>query len=189
MTRITALYDACVLYPAPLRDLLMQLAVTDLFRAKWTDEIHGEWIRNLLENRPDLRREQLERTRSLMNSHVRDCLVIGYENLIPALVLPDAKDRHVLAAAIRSQTDVIVTFNLKHFPENVLAKYGMVAQHPDEFVKHLLELAASIVYEAAKRQRQNLRNPPKTVEEYLAALERQGLVQTVGGLRRFAELI
>jgi predicted nucleic acid-binding protein len=189
VSSFTALFDACVLYPAPLRDLLMQLAVTDLFRAKWTDEIHEEWMRNLLENRADLRREQLERTRDLMNAHVRDCLVIGYEELIPALTLPDPGDRHVLAAAIRSRTDVIVTFNLKHFPEDVLTRYGVDAQHPDEFVTHLLNLAAPTVCAAAKRQRQSLKNPPKTVEEYLAALERQGLAQTVAGLRRFAELI
>ena len=74
MTHFTALYDACVLYPAPLRDLLMRLAMTDRFRAKWTHEIHEEWIRNVLEDRPDLTRAQLERTRDLMNAHVRDCL-------------------------------------------------------------------------------------------------------------------
>jgi len=185
----TVLYDACVLYPAPLRDLLMQLAVSDLFHAKWTDEIHEEWMRNLLENRPDLRREQLERTRDLMNAHVQDCLVTGYEELMPALPLPDPKDRHVLAAAIRSGSNVIVTFNLKHFPENVLATHGIDAQHPDEFVKRLLDLAAPAVCAAAKRQRQSLKNSPKTIEEYLAAMERQGLAQTVAGLRCFAELI
>jgi predicted nucleic acid-binding protein len=189
VSHFTAFYDACVLYPAPLRDLLMHLAVTDLFRAKWTDEIHEEWIRNLLKNRADLRREQLERTRDLMNANVRDCLVTGYEELIPALALPDPNDRHVLAAAIRSRTDVIVTFNLKHFPDSVLTTYGMDAQHPDEFVTHLLHLAAPTVCAAAKRQRQNLKNPPKTVEEYFAALERQGLAQTAACLRRFAELI
>lgn len=75
MTNFAALYDACVLYPGPLRDLLMHLALTDLYRAKWTDEIHDEWIRNVLANRVDLTKEMLERTRSLMNRHVRDCLV------------------------------------------------------------------------------------------------------------------
>jgi predicted nucleic acid-binding protein len=117
---LAVLDDACILYPAPLRDLLMQLAVSHLFSAKWTNEIHEEWMRNLLENRPDLRREQLERTRNLMNAHVQDCLVTGYEELIPVLTLPDPKDRHMLAAAIRSGSNVIVTFNLKHFPENEL---------------------------------------------------------------------
>ena len=124
----TALYDACVLYPAPLRDLLMHLALTDLFRAKWTDAIHEEWMRAVLETRPDLTREKLERTRNLMNAHVRDCLVTGYEGLIPGLPLPDPDDRHVLAAAIRGRADVIVTFNLKDFPATTLAPLGIETQ-------------------------------------------------------------
>lgn len=189
MTHFTALFDACVLYPAPLRDLLMHLALTDLFRAKWTDRIHDEWIRNVLEQRPDLRREQLERTRQLMNAHVRDCLVSGYEDLIPALSLPDPDDRHVLAAAIRARADVIVTYNLHDFPNAALAPYGIDAQHPDEFVAHLLDLAPQSVCIAARRQRQSLRRPPATVEEFLATLERQGLPQTVAALRQFAGLL
>ena len=73
----TVLYDACVLYPAPLRDLLLRLALTDLYRARWSEAIHEEWIRAVLRNRPDLSRQQLERTRALMNAHVRDALVDG----------------------------------------------------------------------------------------------------------------
>lgn len=79
----TVVYDACVLYPAQLRDLLMHLAMTDLFRAKWSADIHEEWIAALLRERQDLRRDQLERTRQLMDSHVRDCLVTDYEHLFP----------------------------------------------------------------------------------------------------------
>lgn len=101
VSSFTVVFDACVLYPAPLRDFLMHLALTDLFRAKWTDEIHNEWIRSVLKNRPDLTEERLQRTRTLMDSHVRDCLVCGYESLISSLALPDENDRHVLAAAIR----------------------------------------------------------------------------------------
>ena len=67
MSTIAVIFDSCVLYPAPLRDLLMRLALTDLFRAKWTNEIHEEWIRNLLKNRTDLKKEQLERIREMMN--------------------------------------------------------------------------------------------------------------------------
>jgi hypothetical protein len=189
VSSFTVLFDACVLYPAPLRDLLMQLAESELFHPKWTDEIHDEWIRNLLANRPDLWLRQLERTRDLMNAHVPDCLVTGYEELIPVLTLPDPKDRHVLAAAIKPLSKVIVTFNLKHFPEEVLTTYGIEAQHPDEFVNNLLRLDALAVFAAVKRQRQSLKNPPKTVEEYLITLERQGLAKTVAELRHFAEVI
>ncbi len=110
MARI-ALYDACVLYPAPLRDLLMRLALADLFQARWTDEFHDEWTRNVAANRPNISPESLARCRKLMDEHVPDCLVTGYEPLIPSLSLPDPDDRHVLAAAIHRGAGQIVTFN------------------------------------------------------------------------------
>jgi predicted nucleic acid-binding protein len=189
VSNFTALFDACVLYPAPLRDFLMNLAITDLFRAKWTKEIHDEWIRNVLKNRPDLTRERLHRTRDLMNSHVRDCLVTGYQDLIPSLTLPDIDDRHVLAAAIVAGADVIVTYNLKDFPATILEQYGIEAQHPDEFITHLIDLASPVVCEAAKRQRMSLKNPPQSVEDLLSAYERQSLAQTVAELRLYDGLL
>jgi PIN domain len=189
VTAFTALYDACVLYPAPLRDLLMWLALTDLFRARWTNAIHEEWMRNVLKDRPDLTRTQLERTRDLMNANVRDCLVTGYEDLIDAVTLPDPDDRHVLAAAIRGRADVIVTFDLDDFPADALQPYGIDAQHPDDFVTHLLDLAPTTVYRAVKRQREALKNPPRTPEELLETLERQRLVQTVARLRTAIDLL
>ena len=189
MSRYTALYDACVLYPAPLRDLLMQLAMTDLFRARWSDQIHDEWIRNVLKDRSDLKYEDLLRTKDLMNKNVRDCLVTEYEPLIETLTLPDPNDRHVLAAAIRGRVDVIVTFNLKDFPESYLARHDVEAQHPDEFIAHLIDLEPTSVLEAAKRVRARLKNPPKTAEEYLDVLGKQGLPKTVDFLSDARELI
>jgi predicted nucleic acid-binding protein len=179
----SAFYDANVLYPAELRNLLMHLAVTGLFRAKWSANVHEEWISSLLKNRHDLTRDKLERTRMLMDKHAIDALVIGYEDLIPGLQLPDPNDRHVLAAAIRGQANVIVTMNLRDFPSDVLAPFGIEAQHPDEFVLHLLDLAPGAVVAAAENHRQSLKNPSKTVSEYLETLERQGLTQTVSVLR------
>jgi hypothetical protein len=186
---LTALYDACVLYPAPLRDLLMHLALTDLFQARSSDAIHEEWIRNVLADRPDLTREQLERTRDLMNAHVAGCLVTGYEELIPALALPDPDDRHVLAAAIRGRVDVVVTFNLRDFPADVLGRYGIEAQHPDDFVASLLDLNPGLVYAAVKRQLRLLRKPPVSAERLLDTFERLSLPTTVARLRRVIELL
>jgi predicted nucleic acid-binding protein len=189
LSHFTVVYDACVLYPAPLRDLLMHVALLDLYRAKWSWMIHDEWIGSLLKNRPDLTAEQLQRTRDLMDAHVRDCLVTGFEDLIPAINLPDANDRHVLAAAIRAGADVIVTFNQKHFPAASLQPYGIETLYPDEFLKYQLDLAPNIICTAAKRHRASLKNKPKTVTEYLETLNAQGLAQTVAELRKFAELI
>jgi predicted nucleic acid-binding protein len=180
-----AFYDANVLYPAELRNLLMHLALTGLFRAKWSAEVHEEWKSNMLANRPNLRREQLERTRDLMDRHAIDALVVGYHDLIPGLHLPDPNDRHVVAAAIRGRADVIVTMNLRDFPAEVITIYGIEAQHPDEFILHLLDLAAGKVLMAAEDHRLSLKNPPKTQAEYLKILERHGLTQTVSVLREY----
>jgi predicted nucleic acid-binding protein len=185
----TALYDACVLYPAPLRDVLMQMALTDLYRAKWSPMIHEEWMRNLLQSRPDLSRERLQRIRELMDAHTRGCVVTGFENLIDALELPDPGDRHVLAAAIHGRADVIVTYNLRHFPPEHLSRYGIEAQHPDEFLTHLIDLAPGTVCAAARTHRLRLKNPPKTVAEYLETLEHQSLSQFAAQLRAFEELL
>ena len=99
---VIAVYDANILYPAPLRDLFIRIAQAGLVLARWTETIHDEWTRNVLKDNPRLSAERLTRTRNLMNEAVRDCLVTGYEDLIASLSLPDPDDRHVLAAAIRA---------------------------------------------------------------------------------------
>jgi len=124
-----------------------------------------------------------------MNAHVRDCLVTGYEPLIQGLTLPDPEDRHVLAAAIRAGASVIVTFNLDDFPDSILEPFGIQAQHPDQFISHLIQIDPYAVCDAAKRQRASLQKPPYSVNEFLDILARQGLPQTVRKLRRYAERI
>lgn len=184
----TALFDACVLYPAPLRDLLLNLACTGLFRARWSAQIHDEWIRNLSKARPELA-DKLQRTRDAMDRAVPDCLVTDYEGLIDCVTSPDANDRHVVAAAIVGRADVIVTFNLKDFPARALAPYRVEAQHPDVFVRHVLDLDNAAALSAVRAHRSSLKSPPKTVEEYLASLARQGLPETVMFLRRWTNSI
>ena len=183
---ITAVCDACVLYPAPLRDLLIWLGLSGLFRPRWSAQIHDEWKRNLLRNRPDLRSSQLDRTAALMDSALPDALVQGHQVHIAGLQLPDPGDRHVLAAAISCRASVIVTFNQKDFPAASLQAVGMLAQHPDEFITRLCRFDPDLVVKAARRQRENLRHPPVVVDHYLDVLNRQGLVQTAHFLRRHA---
>src|SRR5438094_5838914 len=186
---LTAVYDANILYPAPIRDLFIRLAQVGLVRAKWTEAIHEEWLRNVLKDNPHLSPERLARTRTLMDEAVRDCLVTGYEDLIASLALPDPDDRHVLAAAIHAGADVFVTCNLTDFPAEALARVHIEAQHADDFLVYLLDQAPGVVCAAVKRQRESLRNPPKTVEELLATLESQGLTQAVARLHRFVDLL
>ena len=189
MSNYTALLDANVLYPAPLRDLLLQLAITDIFRARWTADIHQEWIEALLRNEPHRDRAKLERTRDLMDSKTRNCLVTGYEALIASVELPDPNDRHVLAAAIAGRCDVIVTQNIKDFPDATLAPFGIDVQHPDEFLCNHLNLAQGLFCGVVQKVRRRLQNPPYTIEQYLDILTSNGLVATAAELRPFAELL
>ena len=118
-----------------------------------------------------------------MNVHVPDALVTRYEQLIPALTLPDPNDRHVLAAAIRGGASVIVTNNLQDFPENFLEEYEIDVQTPDEFILHPIGLYPAEVCAAAEDHRASLHNPAMSREEYLEMLLHQGLVETVRALR------
>ena len=185
----TAIFDACVLYPAPLRDFLMWLGLSGRFRARWSRDIHEEWKRNLLLNRPDLTRAQVDRTSDLMDRAIPGGLVDRYEALVAGLTLPDPDDRHVLAAAIRCGASVIVTFNQRDFPADILASYGVESQHPDEFVENLFDLDAAAVVAAARRQRAQLKNPPINVDRYLEILFRQGLVQTTKALATYRAIL
>lgn len=189
MKKLTALYDACVLYPAPLRDFLMELALTDLYRAKWTNRIHAEWINNVLKNRPDLTKKKLLHVRDLMNKNIRDCLVENYQNIIPTLNLPDKNDRHVLAAAIHASASIIVTFNIKDFPIVFTGKYGIEAQHPDYFIVNITGEAPAVLCSVAKNCRNRLKKPKLSVERYLENLEKQQLFKTVAKLRDYCGLI
>ena len=170
-----------------MRDIFLQLAVDDAFRARWTADIHREWIDALLRNEPLRDRAVLERTRDLMDLATRDALVTGYETLIPALDLPDPDDRHVLAAAIIGRCDMIVTRNLRDFPDASVAPYGIEVRHPDEFLSDRLHLAPRVFCESVRKVRARLVAPSITVEEYLAILNRQGLAATVAGLEGYSQ--
>ena len=183
MATLGAFFDANVLYPSGLRNFLMHLALTGIFRAHWSAEVHDEWIRNLLKNRPDITRDKLERTRRLMDQAAPDALVTDYQALIESLEVPDRDDRHVLAAAIRCGASVIVTLNLADFPNAALAEFGIEAQHPDDFVLSLIETFPALVLEAARTHRASLGNPSKTPDEYLAELHTQELCESAAALR------
>src|SRR5262249_45053844 len=146
---VTAVYDANILYPAPMRDLFIRPAQAGLVRAKGTETIHDEWMRHVLKDHPHLSAERLPRTRALMNEAVRDSLVTGYEDLIATLSVPDPDDRHVPAAAIHAGADIIVTCNLTDFPAEALARFNIDAQHPDDFLVYLLDQAPGVACAAA----------------------------------------
>ena len=183
MARPTALLDANVLYPAGLRDLLLRLADRYLYAPLWSADIHAEWMRSLLADRPDIDPSVPERTRAVMDGHFPDAVITGYETLAAALHLPDPDDRHVLAAAIHGGADAIVTRNLRDFPADRLAPHRIAALPPDAFIADLFESDPETALLAIRGHRAALRRPPRSAGDYLAALERLGLTGTVSLLR------
>lgn len=178
-------YDACVLYPAPLRDLLLEIAISGLVSAKWTDAIHEEWIRNLLAKRPDLE-GKLERTRVLMDKAVPDALVQDFESFATGQLLPDKDDQHVLATARKCGAQSIVTFNIKDFPARILAQYHIEAIHPDKFIEGQMGIDLKKVIACVKRIRARLNKPAISAESYIAIIADQKLPVTA---RRLSEYI
>lgn len=176
-------YDACVLYPSTLRDLLIRIAQAGLVQAKWSDRILDEVFRNLQANRPELDPTKLTRTRELMMRAVRDCLVKDYEPLEAVLELPDADDRHVLAAAIKSRAQLIVTNNLKDFPQETLTAWNVEAVSADDFVLAQIDLDRQRVFAAVQQIADSWRKPPGAASDVLDRLKRDGLVESAAALR------
>ena len=185
MSSAVIVLDACTLYPAALRDVLMRLALHRLILARWTDAIHDEWIEAVLRNRPDLSRDRLQKTRELMDLHAEDSLVTGYERHLACLELPDPGDLHVLAAAIEAEADVIVTWNLRDFPESALAPHNLRAETPDDLLARLFDERWDQMIAVLREARLSLKQPPLTAADYLATLHTQGLSRTCELLEPF----
>lgn len=179
----TAVFDASVLEASATRNLLVQLAQMGIFRGRWTEKTIEELERALAAQRPDLA-GSLGPVRRQMLETVRDCTVTGYEDLIEAVKPPDLGRRHVIAAAIKCGAQVIVTGDPDRFPDSAMDQYGIEAQSADQFVLHLISLNVSVVLRAVQLRAIELTHPPMAADEYLSALENDGLVETVPELRR-----
>ncbi|WP_010524799.1 putative toxin-antitoxin system toxin component, PIN family [Nesterenkonia sp. F] len=168
------LVDACVLVPMATTDLLLRMADARHFRILWSQEILAEVERNLIEQL-GLTPEQARRRVSTMHDHFPDALVEDYSNLIPAMT-NDEKDRHVLAAAVRANAELIVTFNGKDFPTASVDPYEIDVRSPDDFLLDQLDLHPEGVLQVTHDTVGAMRNPPKTWDEYLDFLHGPGLL-------------
>jgi predicted nucleic acid-binding protein len=181
--------DANVLYAVPVTDIMMELACRRIFRMLWSDDIQDEWVRNVSKDRPDLPPHVITRRREQMEIALPQARVDGYRALIAGLSLPDANDRHVLAAAIVGRADVIVTYNLADFPEDSVAPYGIEVQHPDEFLNHQRTLNEPLFIECIKAIRTRLRSPAYDADAYVANLRKNHLQVVAGELAKVRGLI
>jgi hypothetical protein len=142
-----------------------------------------------LANRPDLDPALLQRTCELMHAAAPDWKVEGYGDLVAGLMLPDADDRHVVAAAIRGHADCIITTNLKDFPSEYLSQFDLEVFHPDDFIVLQLDLDPLRALKQLKGMRQRLRNPAMDVGQFIQAFVNAGLVRTAARLAEAAELL
>ncbi len=182
--KFRVLLDACVLYPAPIRDLLLTFAGFRFYQPLWSQEIQIEWKRNLLANRPDLSEDQLNWTIERMNDSFPGANVTNYKQYISNISLPDADDRHVVAAAIKGKADVIVTFNLKDFPLTKIKSFGIEVVYPDKFVLNVVDLDRQTAIQGFKKMVNRLKNPPLSDEDVLKTLETSGITRGAIKLRK-----
>jgi predicted nucleic acid-binding protein len=180
---VVAVFDACILYPFHLRNVIVQAAVDRLVHARWTDEIHDEWMRNLVANVPNLSVERLNATKQLMAIALPDAMILGYERHIETISLPDPDDRHVVAAAIEAKATHILTWNLRHFPARVLKAHGLVRQTPDAFLADLYDQVPQLLLASLANARRNLSKSGLSAEEFLNMLREQKLTQLANRLR------
>lgn len=187
-TRYTAVLDANVLFPRFLRDVLLSLAHADMYSARWSEDIEREWKGNLAA-KYGTAWEAIEATAAAMREAVPDCMVSGYEHLIPSIQLPDKGDRHVLAAAIAGHADCIVTFNEQDFPSEVLAKHGVELQTPDEFVVNQIMLHKIRALSALKRMRERWNKPEMTAQELVDLFAKRQMPLTAAHLADAVDLL
>lgn len=173
-TRFTCVLDTCVIYPIDIRDLLLWFAHFDLYTPKWSQTIFDELSKVMAKKgmTPEQAQKQVER----INTAFPDAMVNNYEELIEKLSLPDKKDCHVLAAAIKCNANLIVTDNLKHFKNEYLSRFGLVAKSADDFITDTIDLNPSLAKEAFITMVAQRTNPSFDEYQVLDILRKRGLV-------------
>ncbi len=174
--KFTCVLDTNVIFPVEIRDLLFWFAHFELYTPKWSKHIFDEWIDVM--RRKGVSHDEIEKRTSKANAAFPDALVTNYEALIESLDLPDEKDRHVLAAAIKTNANLIVTNNLEDFPQRILDAYSLSAKSADDFLTDIIDLNHDTAVEAFRRMVLNRTNPDMDEFAVLDSLRRNGLKDT-----------
>lgn len=174
--RFIAVLDTNVIYPVIIRDLLFWFAHNELYTPKWGKHIFDEWKRVM--GRKGVSDEEAQKRVQKAHLAFPDALVRNYEGLLKNLDLPDPDDCHVLAAAIKTNANVIVTNNLKDFPEDYLDSFGLKAKSADDFLTDIIDLNPDEAIKAFKEMVLNKRNPDLDDYQVLDLLRNSGLNDT-----------
>ena len=178
--RFTCVLDTNVIHPIDIRDLLFWFASYDLFTPKWSQHIFTEWKGVM--KRKEISDDEINKRISNAQRAFPDALVENYESLVEPLTLPDKKDRHVLAAAIKTNANIIVTNNIKDFPNEYLSGFGLTAKTADDFLTDTIDLNNDLAVDAFRALVLNRTNPNLDEFEILDRLRRNGLVDTANYL-------
>jgi hypothetical protein len=175
-SRFTAVLDTCVIYPLYQRDILFWFANYKLYSPKWSQEIFREWRRAMKRN--DVSEQEIKNRMDKVNRAFSKAMVYNYKSLIDKLDLPDADDRHVMAAAIKVNANIIVINNLKQFPQDYLSDFGLSAKSPDDFLADLIDLNVERAVAAFREMVMHKKNPNLDEYEVLDRLRNNGLNKT-----------
>lgn len=178
--RFTCVLDTNVIYPIDIRDLLFWFAYYELYTPKWSNHIFDEWKDVMI--RKGVPEEEASKRINVAQMAFPDALVENYESLIEGLELPDEKDRHILAAAIKTNADVIVTNNLKDFPKEYLATFGLKAKSVDDFITDIIDLNQERTLLSFKELVMNRTNPDLDEFQILDRFRKLGLVDSANYL-------
>ena len=178
--RFTAVLDTNVIYPVIIRDLLLWFAHYDLYTPKWSAHIFDEWRQVMV--RKGVPEDEAFRRTQAPNRAFPDAFVQHYEGIIPNLALPDPKDCHVLAAAIKANANIIVTNNGKDFPKEYLQTFGLGVKSADDFLTDIIDLNPQISVQAFREMVMHKKNPK--LDEYIVLdqLRLSGLFDTANYL-------
>lgn len=182
-TKFTAVIDANVLFPVVVRDYLLWLAVYELYTPKWSEKLLEEFREVFARKGKSL--ESAARQIGYINKACPDALIQNYETIIPSITLPDENDRHVVAAAVKCNANVIVTRNLFDFPNDYLKTIGLVAIDPDNFIADMVDLSPQRCREAFREMVLSKNKPPRDELEYLKIMRNNNLEETAKELSKY----
>lgn len=160
--RYTCVLDTNVIYPIDIRDIMFWFAFYELFTPKWSVHIFDEW--KVVMERKGVEPNEIQKRIQKAQLAFPNALVNNYQPLIESLELPDEKDRHVLAAAIKTNANIIVTNNVKDFPKEYLARFGLTTKTADDFITDTIDLNNEVALEAFRAMVLNRTNP--SIDEY-----------------------
>jgi predicted nucleic acid-binding protein len=184
VARYSAFLDACVLVPIALTDTLLRLAEAGLYRPLWSERVLDEVVDAIGLIHPELPDGRAQARADTMQTSFDDACVYGWEKLVEGISLPDPNDRHVVAAALQGRADMIVTANLRDFPDEMLEPLGLEAQHPDEFLLNQLDLDPDTTIAVLHRQAAATRRPEISTKVLLDHLARCGVPKFAGAAAR-----